>query len=86
MNAEQTACPICGGPCKRITVVEGYTLGTPEYESLVKGEVAAEVETRAFIGDSGDVILIDPILDKGGGHGHDEKVRVLVIRAKEKDR
>ena len=81
-------CPTCGGPCTKEaqSAVEMAMMATPHYRSLVKGEVVADREVTAFIADSGGFgFYIWPAFPKPEGPGHDEVLRVLVIRAARKE-
>jgi len=84
-------CPTCGGPCTATTepdydrdYIHGNVTGPRRlYESLVKGEVVAQTEALAHIGETGGVEFYDQLFPNVLGQGRDKKVRVLVIRAKE---
>ena len=81
-------CPTCGGPCERVQVGKREGFGYQHYvtEPLVKGEVVADREVAAFIADSGGFgFYIWPAFPKPEGPGHDEVLRVLVIRAAGKE-
>jgi len=78
-------CPTCGGPCIS-RVEDGFDEDRPikitYFEPLVKGEVVADVKENAFIADAGGVQLSFHST-ANPGPGHIERVRVLVVRAKE---
>jgi hypothetical protein len=86
-------CPTCGGLCTATTepdydrdYIHGNVTGPRRlYESLVKGEVVAEAETQAFIGDGGGIAFYNWPPITAFNTGHDETVRVLVIRAARKE-
>ena len=82
-------CPECGGPCRKRTADEFDEYEMPikvtYWESLM-GEVVADREVAAFIADSGGFgLYIWPAFPKPEGPGHDEVLRVLVIRAAGKE-
>jgi hypothetical protein len=79
MTVERTSCPRCGGPCERTQPIPFAF----HYESLVKGEVVADVNMKAEYECAMDAYLVGLHLEIEDWPTMDVPVRVLVIKEKE---